>query len=252
MDYSITLLFVLVLVGFIAGIINTLAAGGSNLTLPLLMVLGLPADVANGTNRVAVALQCAVGVKGFQRHNRLDVPAIWPILVPSLVGGALGSTAAAVIPVAALKPLLLGTILAMSLIMLIKPGFISPPDGTPVVSVANSRGAWWSLLLTGVYGGFVQAGVGFILLAVLAGVLRYDLVRANALKIVCSLAFTLISLVVFVYFDQVQWVPGLILALGTMLGAYVSVRFAVTAKHTTMKWFLFAMILVSCIAALVF
>lgn len=252
MDYNVPLLFVLAMVGFIAGGINTIAGGGSNLTLPILMLLGLPADVANGTNRVAVALQCIVGVRGFKKYDRLDVPAIWPILIPNLIGGTIGAVAAAIMPPVALKPLLLGTIITMSLIILIRPNLMAPPPGTPVRSIRESRGAWWTMFMAGIYGGFVQAGVGFILLAALAGGLRYDLVRANALKMVCSLAFTLVALAIFVYFDQVRWVPGLILALGTMLGAYLTVKFAVKAKQETIKWFLFGMTLCSCIAALIF
>ena len=248
MEYNIPLLFVLAAMGFLAGGINTIAGGGSNLTLPVLMLLGLPADVANGTNRVAVALQCVVGIRGFKNHDRLDVPA----LVPNLIGGVIGSLAAAVIPPVALKPLLLGTIILMSAIILVRPNFIAPPEGTPVIAVSESRGAWWTLLLAGVYGGFVQAGVGFILLAALAGGLRYDLVRANALKMVCSLSFTLIALAVFIYFDQVRWMPGLILAAGSMAGAWLSVKFAVRAQQSTIKWFLFGMTLASCVAALIF
>lgn len=252
MDYNIALLFALAAVGVLAGGINTIAGGGSNLTLPVLMLLGLPADVANGTNRVAVALQCVVGVRGFKKYDRLDVPAIVPILIPNLLGGVLGAFAAALMPTVALKPILLGTIIAMSIIMLVRPNFIAPEYGTPVKDVRKSRGAWWTLFLAGIYGGFVQAGVGFILLAALAGGLRYDLVRANALKMVCSLSFTLVALVIFIYFDQVRWAPGLILAVGTMLGTWLTVKFAVHAKQSTIKWFLFAMTLCSCVAAWLF
>jgi len=252
MAYDITLLIVLAIVGLLAGGINTIAGGGSNLTLPMLMLLGLPADVANGTNRVAVALQCLVGIRGFNAHGRLDVPAIMPIMIPTLIGGVLGALVAALIPPIALKPILLGTIISMSLLILLRPGFVTPPPGTPVLSVSQSRVAWWSLFAAGVYGGFVQAGVGFILLAALSGVLRYDLVRANALKIVCSLGFTAVALAVFVYFDQVRWVPGLILATGSMAGAWLCVKFAVNASQTTIKWVLFVMTVCSCVAALVF
>jgi uncharacterized membrane protein YfcA len=252
MGYDINLLIILAAMGFIAGGINTIAGGGSNLTLPVLMLLGLPADVANGTNRVAVVLQSIVGIRGFKKYDRLDVPAIMPILVPNLAGGIVGSLAAAIIPPIALKPILLGTIITMSLVILIRPNFIVPPDGTPVLDVRNNRGAWWALFAAGVYGGFVQAGVGFILLAALAGGLRYDLVRANALKMVCTLGFTAIALVVFVIFDQVRWIPGLILGAGTMLGAWLAVKFAVRAKQSTIKWFLFIMTLCSCVAAMLF
>ena len=57
---------------------------------------------------------------------------------------------------------------------------------------------------------------------------------------------------IFIWFDQVAWVPGLILALGTMLGSFLSVRFAISVQQSTIKWFLFAMTLVSCIAAVLF
>jgi hypothetical protein len=169
-----------------------------------------------------------------------------------MIGGAIGALAAAVLPNIALKPLLLGTVLTMSAIILIKPGFISPEPGTPVRSIREHRGAWWGMFFAGIYGGFVQAGVGFILLAALAGGLRYDLVRANALKMVCTVSFTSVSLIIFIWFDLIEWIPGLILALGTMLGSYLSVRFAVSVQQKTIKWFLFAMTLVSVVAAVLF
>ena len=252
MTDDLLLLVALALTGLIAGWINTLAGGGSNLTLPMLMVLGLPPDVANGTNRVAVALQCMVGVRGFDKHGRLDRPAIVPILVPCLLGGAVGALIAATLPNAALKPLLLGTVITISLIIIIRPNFIAPPPGTPVLAVSESRTGWWMLFVSGIYGGFVQASVGFILLATLAGVMRYDLVRANALKIVCTLAFTLLSLGIFIAFGQVAWLPGLVLAAGTMIGAWFSVKFAIRVSQNVIKWILLTMTLVACAAAVVF
>lgn len=252
MDINLTAVVLLSGAGFFAGIINTLAGGGSNLTLPALMILGLPADIANGTNRVAIVLQCIVGVKGFDKHNALDRPAVIPILIPTIIGGLIGALAAAVIPVSFLKPVLLLSILAMSAVILIRPATLAPPEGTPVVSPVSSRKGWWSLFAAGVYGGFVQAGVGFILLVALAGVLRYDLKKANALKMACTLAFTGVALVIFALFDQVAWVPGLIMAAGSMAGANLAVKFAVKASQNTIKWFLFVMTLAAVGAGFLF
>ncbi len=229
--------------GFVAGIINTLAGGGSNLTLPALMMLGLPADVANGTNRVAVLMQCVVAVAGFDKHNSLDRPAVAPILVPTIIGGITGALAAALLPNLYLKPVLLLTILTMSAVILLRPSIIAPEPGSSALSPKDNKAAWWGLFGAGIYGGFVQAGVGFILLAALAGGLRYDLVRANALKMTCTLTFTVVSVLVFIYFDQIRWLPGVILALGTMVGAHIAVKFAVKASPNTIKWFLFVMTL---------
>ncbi|MEX0618883.1 MAG: sulfite exporter TauE/SafE family protein [Pseudohongiellaceae bacterium] len=252
MDYSILLLCLLALVGVIAGAVNTVAGGGSNLTLPVLMMLGLPPEIANGTNRVAVTLQCVVGVRGFDRYQSLDRQAVIPILVPTTLGGLLGALMAAVMPSFYLKPLLLGSILLMSFIILVKPTIIAPPLGTPALSPTENRAAWWGLFIAGVYGGFVQAGVGFILIGALAGGLRYDLLRANALKMTCTLAFTALALVVFVLFDQVRWIPGLILAAGSMLGAHLAVKVAVRTPQSYIKWFLFGMTLVAVTASLFF
>ncbi len=241
MDLTLSSIALLLTAGLVAGVVNTLAGGGSNLTLPALMMLGLPADIANGTNRIAVVLQCVVGVRGFDKHKTLDRPAILPVLMPTLLGGVLGAGGAALIPITYLKPLLLITILCISGIILIRPSTLAPPEGTQALSPSRNRRGWLGLFAAGVYGGFVQAGVGFILLAALAGILRYDLKRANALKMMCTLAFTLIALGIFVLFGQVAWIPGLVLACGTMVGAHFAVKFAITASQDTIKWFLFAM-----------
>jgi uncharacterized membrane protein YfcA len=251
MDIAFEHVLILVGTGLLAGVINTLAGGGSNLTLPALMLMGMPADVANGTNRVGVVLQSLVATWGFKRHAKLPVDDIGPVLLPTLIGGALGAIAASFAPTMLLKPLLLGAMVTMTTIMLFKPEIISPPPVTIPYKMKQRPSAWWWLGLAGFYGGFVQAGVGFILITALAGTLRYDLVRTNALKVVCTLAFTSLALVIFVVRDQVLWLPGLLLACGTMVGAQIAVQFAISAKASTLKWFLFVMTVCGSVAALI-
>jgi uncharacterized membrane protein YfcA len=252
MDIAVENIVLLLVTGLIAGVINTLAGGGSNLTLPALMVMGMPADIANATNRVGVVFQNLVALKGFKKHKKLPVEDLGPVMVPTLVGGVLGAIAAAYAPPGILKPLLLGAMLTMTLVMLVKPDVVSPPLGTIPYTMKQRPSAWWWLLVAGFYGGFVQAGVGFILIAALAGTLRYDLVRTNALKVACVLAFTLLALLVFIWKGQVLWVPGLILACGSMAGAHIAVSFAINAKPSTLKWFMFVMTVCGSIAAMVF
>lgn len=242
----------LLVTGVLGGIINTLAGGGSNLTLPALMVMGLPADVANATNRVGVFLQCLVGLKGFDRAGRLERYDIKAILVPTLLGGLGGAVAASFLPVAFLKPVLLATMVGMAALLLLRPSAVIPSADELPGRVAGNPKAWWGLWWAGFYGGFVQAGVGFVLIAALAGALRYDLVRANALKLLCTAAFTLVALVVFIWRDQVAWVPGLILAVGTMSGAQIGVRMGLKISQNTLKWFLLVMTLCVSAAALYF
>lgn len=244
--YSIVLL---VATGLLAGVINVFAGGGSNLTIPALMVMGLPADVANATNRVGVFLQSLVGSASFSQHKKLDFVDLPGVLPPSLLGGGIGAVLAAILPVAVLKPLLLLTLLSISLLTLVRPDTLAPLPGTRPLRVAESRGGFLSLFLAGVYGGFVQAGVGFVLIAALVGILRYDLVRGNALKLVIIGAFSAIALVVFIVAGLIRWLPGLILSLGTVAGAAVGVRLAVQIRPLVLKRIVFAMTCCACLAA---
>jgi uncharacterized membrane protein YfcA len=102
----------------------------------------------------------------------------------------------------------------------------------------------------GLYGGFVQAGVGFVLLAVLGGVLRYDIVRANALKLVCTLVFGSVALGVFAVAGQVEWKLAALLAVYTVIGSQLGVRFALRARHDIIRWIMFAAVVATCVAAM--
>ena len=99
------------------------------------------------------------------------------------------------------------------------------------------------------YGGFVQAAAGFLLLPALAGLLKYDLVRANALKVCCTLGFTAVALVIFVARGQVMWDVGLVLALSSALGARLGVKTAIKLQPETLRKILFAMTLAAVVLA---
>lgn len=249
-DISVAFVFLLLGVGLVAGVINTLAGGGSNLTLPALIVLGLPADVANATNRVAVLLQCVVGTRGFDRHGMLVRTDMGPILLPTLLGSGIGALSASYLPSTLLKPALLLTMVGMAAVILLRPSTVAPPPGEPPRPMRGNRAAWATLFFAGLYGGFVQAGVGFILIAALAGSLRYDLVRTHALKLLCTGVLTAAALAIFVWRGQVAWVPGLVLSVGTMAGAQLAVGFALKVSQNALKMFLFVMTLCASAAAL--
>ncbi|MDA0789138.1 MAG: sulfite exporter TauE/SafE family protein [Proteobacteria bacterium] len=252
MEYELSVLGIsaLLVAGLIGGFVNTLAGGGSMLTVPALMMLGMPADISNATNRVGVLLQSLTGVRGFQNNDLLDSSAILPVLVPTVSGALAGALLASYLPVWVLKPVLLGTMVTMALVMIIAPNVVAPPPGTDAYKLKDRPWAALGLFGAGVYGGFVQAGVGFILIAALAGGLRYDLLRTNALKMVATAVFSFVALIVFVLRDQVLWIPGLVLAVGMSVGAMVSVRFAINVSQNTLKWILFVMVTLTCGGAL--
>jgi uncharacterized membrane protein YfcA len=236
--------------GLGAGFVNTLAGGGSMLTLPALMLLGLPADVANGTNRVSVLSHSVSGVYGFHRRGKLDTRALVPVLIPTVAGAAVGAVAASQVPPSILKYVLLGTMMTMAVLMAGFPARVTAPDGEEPILTSRRLARSAGLFATGLYGGFIQAGVGMLLLAVLGGVMRYDLVRGNALKLACTMVFGAVALAIFAAAGQVNWFLGALLAVYTTAGSQLGVRFAMRVNQTALRRLLLAAVVASCIAAL--
>ena len=240
----------LIAAGFGAGYINTLAGSGSLLTLPLLICLGLPAPVANGTNRVAILLQNVVGVSSFHRRKVLDVRAGAWLALPAIAGSILGARIAVEIDERVLRT-------TIGVLMLVMAGVIVIRPKRWLEGRQDHHGGRPSLLqmvvffAIGAYGGFIQAGVGIFLLAGLVLGAGFDLVRANAVKVFIVLCFTVFALGVFVMHDQVRWDLGLILALGNMAGAWVAARMAVEKGVKFVRWVLVVVVIGSGVALLV-
>lgn len=222
----------LFIIGFVAAIINVIAAGGSFLTLPLLLFLGLPASVANATNRVGVLSQNISAVMGFHRHRILPVGWALKVSVPAVIGASIGVWAAITVPDLAFRRILSIVMLVMTVGTLLHKSMRGAPRPEP------QRPWHWTMVggffLTGVYGGFLQAGVGFLLLAVtsLAGL---DLVRGNAVKVFAVMLLTTLSLAVFAGTGHVDWPAGIALGLGNLLGGVVGVRVAVLKGHAWLE-----------------
>lgn len=206
--------------GLIAGVINTLAGGGSAITVPALILLGVPGTMANATNRVSVFFQCLSGVRVYAKKGVLDRGRFLQTLWPTLGGGFAGAWAASIIPNRIFEPLVFGVMLLFSLYLAFKKkggrgSSASDGDGAPLGALN-----WGLLFSAGFYGGFIQTGVGIYLLFVLFGAIGFDLNRANALKMALVLPFTVVALAIFIVNDLVLWAPGLAVAAGSALGAY--------------------------------
>lgn len=216
-------------VGLVAGALNTLAGGGSLLLVPALMLVGMPGDIANASSRVAILGQCVTGAATFAHGGRLPTRAARTIIPPTLVGAALGAGIATQVPNRVFEPLLLGSLVVMALALLLNPArFAPPPNAEPLP--ARGATAIAGLGIAGLYGGILQAGAGLIFLAILAGGLRYDLVRANALKALVMTAYISVTLVVFAMADKVRWEPALIMTSGSIVGAWAAARVAMTNR----------------------
>ena len=231
-------------VGFIAGFINTLAGSGSLLTLPLLMFLGLPANVANGTNRIAILLQNVVGVASFKKQKVLDFRnGLW-LGIPALVGSVIGAQIAINLNEEIMRKVIGGLLVFMFFIIVYKPDkWIKGKAG----EVSAKPGVLQMIIFffIGMYGGFIQAGVGFFLLAGLVLGAGLDLVRANALKVFIVLLYTPLALVIFMINNQVDYKLGLILAVGNMIGAFVGATATVSWGPKFVRYILLIAVFVS-------
>ena len=218
--------------GVAAGVLNVVAGGGSFLILPLLLFFGLPAALANGTNRVGVLTQNIGGLFGFHRHGAVDWRWAMAASVPAVIGSMLGVWAALEMPDFAFRRILSIAMVVMTLWSLFKRK--DQPAGSRVLLPPTHPLVVIGFFIVGVYGGFIQAGVGFLVLAITSAA-GMDLVRGNAVKLLSILLLTLLSLVVFAASGQVDWPRGIALGAGNLLGSQIGVRLAVGKGHNWLQ-----------------
>jgi uncharacterized membrane protein YfcA len=246
MDNSTLLLAAVPIVGVVAGFINTLAGSGSLLTLPLLILLGLPANVANGTNRVGVLMQNIVAVATFRSQGVLDLAGSWKLLVPSVLGAIVGAELAVDLDEALLRRVIGVLMIVLLVLMFLK------PERWIAAHAQRREPRWWLevplFFAIGVYGGFIQISVGLFMLAGLVLGSGYNLVGANAMKNLIVLVFTPAALVVFIVNDQVDWTLGLLLGAGQAVGAWAAARMAVKRGAEFLRWMVIGIVVVSAIA----
>ncbi|MDT8367866.1 MAG: sulfite exporter TauE/SafE family protein [Longimicrobiales bacterium] len=238
----------LTLVGLVAGFLNVLAGGGSLMTLPTLIFFGLPAGVANGTNRVAIVIQNFGAVRSMKRRGRLD--RAWVVLAvpPAVLGAVVGMMIAVRTPDADLQRVLAVAMLCLAAWIVLNP-VCPPPEGeaAPVPVGLRRRLFAVGFFVVGLYGGFIQAGVGFVILALATGG-GLDFVRSTALKLTLVLAFTPLALVGFASQGLVDWGAGLALAVGNLAGALLGVRLAVRKGGEWLRVVVVALVVVFAVA----
>lgn len=230
------------MLAIVSGIINTMAGGGSLLLVPALVGLGMPTSVANGTIRLGVLVQSATAAVTFHRRGVREYGVLQRLLFPTLIGAGLGSWAATRLPDTFLRPLF-GVVLAgWAVFLVVRPkGFESAPTARRAMSPVTYALA----AAIGVYGGFLQAGVGFPIIALLVFGVGLDAVTANAVKAGLTGAYSCIALVIFADAGQVAWFEGAVLALGSVLGAWIGSHWQLRAGAAVVRWFLVVTVIVS-------
>jgi uncharacterized membrane protein YfcA len=213
--------------GLLSGIINTVGGGGSVVTLPALIFAGLPASVANATNRIGIIAQNAAGIHQFRGYKIREDHLSWRLMLVAAVGAVLGARLAAYIDDSQFEVILGFVMLGLLVLMLTRPKphltkSGSPEDAWSPLSMGKRVGLLASFFGLGIYAGFIQAGMGIMVLLILGYYLRMDLVRGNYIKMVVILGLSLIALVTFVSSGvRVDWLAGIVCASGQILGAWI-------------------------------
>jgi len=235
---------VLVVAGILVGFINTLAGGGSVISLSILIMLGLPATVANGTNRIAIGLQNLAAVSSFKQQKVLEWKKSVYLAIPTLLGSLAGAEIAVDINEKVFE-------VAIGIIMIIMLIFILFKPQNYIYGKAEIREKklhWKNYIIfffIGIYAGFIHMGVGYFLLAGIVLGAGFDLVKSNAIKVLIILLYTPFTLIIFFINQQISWKYGVILGVGSMIGALIASRMAVKKGVNFVKWVIVIVVLVT-------
>lgn len=219
-------ILIILLTGTVAGFLNTVAAGGTLIAMPVLIFLGLPSAVANGTNRIALILESIVGVTNFRRKGYFDSRFGLILGIPAVVGSIIGAKVAIELPDHVFNKI-------FALIMILVVGFIvwdskrKVKESKDIITKKQKIISGILFFFVGIYGGVIQAGIGFIIILALTVTTDFSLTKINSLKVFVVAMYIIPSLLVFVVNGKVEWLLGLTLALGNGIGAYIGSNFAV-------------------------
>jgi len=218
--------FLLIIVGFFAGIINTLSGGGSLFTLPILIFLGLPPSVANGTNRIVIVVQSLIGTLGYQSKNISTFPFPIYLGVSASIGSFIGALIALQLDGAIFNRILAVIILIVGLLILIRKNSLS----SHLPERLKGKYLIYAVLgffIIGIYGGFINAGIGIVIMIFLNRLNRLSLVKTNATKVLVVMIYSIVALIFFAFNEAVNWKLGLQMASGSVFGAWWASRWSV-------------------------
>jgi len=221
---DILFLFLLVIVGIVAGFLNVMAGGGSVISLPLLIFLGLDSSLANGTNRLAIFIQTISSMISFKQENVSDFKTSLKLAACALPGAIAG-----VILAVKIDNILFQRILAVFIFGILLTVII-PKSKTGSGSFARFIPAWLIypvMLAIGFVGGFHQVGIGFLMIGALSHIMKMDLVRINMHKAFVFFLYTIPTIIVFAWTGNINWKYGTALAIGNAFGGWWSVKIAV-------------------------
>ncbi len=220
-------LYIIAIVGgALAGAINTLAGSGSAITLTILTeLMGLPPNMANGTNRIGILTQCWAGTYAFHKNGKLPLNnKTWLYVILTVVGAIAGVIVAVYVSNEQFKAVFSGLMVLLLFVILVKPKrWLQESDFDKKVNLCLAIPLYLAL---GFYGGFIQMGMGVFCLAVLVLVSHYNIIEGNAVKSFMVAIYTIIVIAIFQWKGLIDWKIGGIMAIGQTFGGWATATFA--------------------------
>jgi uncharacterized protein len=208
------------LAGFGAGAINAVIGSGTLITFPTLLAVGLPPVVANVSNTVGLVPGSVAGSWGYRRELVGQRSRLRRLATATVLGATLGAVLLLVLPESSFEAVVPVLIVVGCVLVLIQPWLVRQL-GERVRPHHGGWQVWLGVLAVGVYGGYLGAGQGILLVAVLAVGLDETLQRVNAAKNVLAGLANLIAGLIFVAVADVNWVAAASIAVGATLGGVV-------------------------------
>lgn len=250
MELGLWQALLLTAVGVVAGFLNVMAGGGSLLTVPVMVFMGLPGPVANGTNRIAILAQNLTAVTTFFRRGFSDFRLSLSLAACAVPGALAGALIGTQLDGPWFNRILALVMLGVMLVMHFDKGSARRPEHYQPSRKQLMRGHLM-MVAAGFWGGFIQIGVGFIIMPILNRVMGLDLVRTNMHKVFIIAVYTVVALLVFVSQVELLWMVGLALALGNAIGGYLGAHFTISSGDKLIKLIL-NLVLIGMIIKLLF
>ena len=231
-------------VGAVAGFMNIMAGGGSTLTMPTLIFLGLDSAAANGTNRVAIFIQNIFAITSFHGEKKYDFFAVLKYAAWTLPGAILGAFFAISMDDQIFRRIL-GVIIIGVMITVLIPQAKKQPDDPAI-----ARKKWLiypALLGIGFYGGFIQAVVGFFIMSAFVHILHFNLIRVNMHKVFIIFIYTIPALMIFMISGNIHYILALALAAGNATGAWWAAKLSIKKGEKIIRLVLFVIVVIMAI-----
>ena len=219
-------LLIIFFAGVAAGAINSIAGGGTLISFPTLVWLGRDPIVANATNTVAIWPGSLAGAYGFRRELGSVRRWLLLLIVPSLLGGVLGSWLLLRTPTSVFERLVPFLILGATLLLAVQEPLTRRLNRQPPTTNRQPLWVFFFQFLVGVYGGYFGAGMGILMLAALGLIGLTDLHQMNGLKNVLAVCINGVAAIYFAFANAVAWDDVLVMMIGSIVGGYLGARVA--------------------------